>query len=355
MFNTNRLDGWYRYMRIDFVSHYGSEYYCPVSLLRVFGITQMDKFRQEQDEEAATKAAEGLAIDENDGEEEDEKVEDDLEPASTASVHPTATDAVSKEVAVAIPTTETASMPSSILETVIPIASVTLSSSESVSTVASLHPVTATPVLSPLTADISTALPTVNTTESDLPMPSSTPSSIAESSSTIPDATPVPIAPTVEVSQITMSNESSIASSTTIEESPKVANVSATAQESSATPASSTTVTTSTSSTAIPSSSSTTSRTAAEPTASPARIVPRNETRPVVPPTPQNGDSIYGTIMKRLSGLEHNHTLAMHYIEAQSTMIRTAFVNFEQRLNEYSGSVSFLTPLSRYRADSVAS
>ncbi|KAI5477636.1 Sad1/UNC domain protein [Pseudohyphozyma bogoriensis] len=52
------LPGFYRYMRIDFTSHYGSEYYCPVSLLRVYGLTQLDAWRR--DEERA-KAAEALA------------------------------------------------------------------------------------------------------------------------------------------------------------------------------------------------------------------------------------------------------------------------------------------------------
>ncbi|KAF8258379.1 UNC-like C-terminal-domain-containing protein [Lactarius quietus] len=29
----------YRYIRIDFHSHYSNEYYCPISLLRVYGLT----------------------------------------------------------------------------------------------------------------------------------------------------------------------------------------------------------------------------------------------------------------------------------------------------------------------------
>ena len=38
---------WARYLRIEFMTHYGNEYYCPVSLLRVHGKTMMDDYRNE--------------------------------------------------------------------------------------------------------------------------------------------------------------------------------------------------------------------------------------------------------------------------------------------------------------------
>jgi hypothetical protein len=38
---------WARYMRIEFLTHYGNEYYCPVSLVRVHGKTMMDDYRSE--------------------------------------------------------------------------------------------------------------------------------------------------------------------------------------------------------------------------------------------------------------------------------------------------------------------
>ena len=38
---------WARYMKIEILSHYGGEYYCPVSLLRVHGTTMMEEFRHE--------------------------------------------------------------------------------------------------------------------------------------------------------------------------------------------------------------------------------------------------------------------------------------------------------------------
>ena len=38
----------HRFVRLDFTSYYGSEYYCPVSQLRVYGMNQMDAFKWEQ-------------------------------------------------------------------------------------------------------------------------------------------------------------------------------------------------------------------------------------------------------------------------------------------------------------------
>ncbi|KAF8539269.1 UNC-like C-terminal-domain-containing protein [Trichophaea hybrida] len=38
---------WARYIKVEILSHYGNEYYCPVSLLRVHGTTMMEEFRHE--------------------------------------------------------------------------------------------------------------------------------------------------------------------------------------------------------------------------------------------------------------------------------------------------------------------
>lgn len=41
------LCGFYRYLRIEFHSYYGSEYYCPVSLVRVYGLTHLEEWKWE--------------------------------------------------------------------------------------------------------------------------------------------------------------------------------------------------------------------------------------------------------------------------------------------------------------------
>lgn len=54
---------WARYLRVEFLTHYGNEYYCPVSLLRVHGTTMMEEFNHEmkamrEEEELETESVE---------------------------------------------------------------------------------------------------------------------------------------------------------------------------------------------------------------------------------------------------------------------------------------------------------
>ncbi|KAJ6110084.1 hypothetical protein N7486_002319 [Penicillium sp. IBT 16267x] len=39
---------WARYLRIEFVTHYGHEFYCPVSLIRVHGTTMMEEYKHDE-------------------------------------------------------------------------------------------------------------------------------------------------------------------------------------------------------------------------------------------------------------------------------------------------------------------
>ncbi|KAG0340356.1 hypothetical protein BG004_006462 [Podila humilis] len=39
------------YIRFDFLNHYGNEYYCPVTILRVYGATALEQLKQEEEEE----------------------------------------------------------------------------------------------------------------------------------------------------------------------------------------------------------------------------------------------------------------------------------------------------------------
>ncbi|KAJ1935563.1 hypothetical protein FBU59_005346, partial [Linderina macrospora] len=42
---------WARYVKVEFRSHYGREFYCPVTVLKVYGATQMEQFRKEEEED----------------------------------------------------------------------------------------------------------------------------------------------------------------------------------------------------------------------------------------------------------------------------------------------------------------
>ncbi|KAL4400442.1 hypothetical protein ACI68E_003359 [Malassezia pachydermatis] len=63
---------YYRFMRIDFLEHYGTEYYCPVSLLRVYGRNE----REDADEDILN---EMNAMEDDEGDEEEECVVTDVE------------------------------------------------------------------------------------------------------------------------------------------------------------------------------------------------------------------------------------------------------------------------------------
>lgn len=39
---------WARYLKLEIISHYGNEFYCPISLVRVHGKTMMEEFKEEE-------------------------------------------------------------------------------------------------------------------------------------------------------------------------------------------------------------------------------------------------------------------------------------------------------------------
>ena len=77
---------WAKYLRIEFLSQYGNEYYCPVSLLRVHGTTMMEEFNHE------LKASRGE--DESDGDVEEETVQADPQVVVAEPVHSDAKEAI---------------------------------------------------------------------------------------------------------------------------------------------------------------------------------------------------------------------------------------------------------------------
>lgn len=57
---------WARYLRLEFVTHFGNEYYCPVSLLRVHGTTMMEEFNHDLKRSGVEEENDG-DIEENEG------------------------------------------------------------------------------------------------------------------------------------------------------------------------------------------------------------------------------------------------------------------------------------------------
>ncbi|KAF9134928.1 hypothetical protein BGW39_005415 [Mortierella sp. 14UC] len=76
------------YIRFDFVNHYGNEYYCPVTLLRVYGATALEQLKQEEEEEkrlaeeekrrAELEKAKQAVMESEDDDDEDESVEPEI-------------------------------------------------------------------------------------------------------------------------------------------------------------------------------------------------------------------------------------------------------------------------------------
>lgn len=51
---------WARYLRIEFLTHYGSEFYCPISLVRVHGTTMLEDYKQHEEAARAEEEEEGI-------------------------------------------------------------------------------------------------------------------------------------------------------------------------------------------------------------------------------------------------------------------------------------------------------
>ncbi|KAI0200702.1 UNC-like C-terminal-domain-containing protein [Astrocystis sublimbata] len=76
---------WARYLRVEILSHYGNEYYCPVSLLRVHGLRMLDSWKQVDPSELEGDEDSPLAVSEP-AKEAEETVEFVEEPPAETTV-----------------------------------------------------------------------------------------------------------------------------------------------------------------------------------------------------------------------------------------------------------------------------
>ncbi|KAM0752061.1 hypothetical protein T439DRAFT_299788 [Meredithblackwellia eburnea MCA 4105] len=394
--------GFYRFMRIDFQSHYGSEFYCPVSLLRVYGLTQLDAYRRDEEQRKLLEAAmESMQYDSEDEDEVDDQGGLELLPkdkfweesnqgkgnaSATAEGIAGGGEAIESQVVQSTEQSATSSLNS--VGVISPVSSaepnVSSTLAESSSPTSSPQPQISTSNLestSTQTSELPTETSTVAESKYDPDLPiSSDPSptisaqgaldvdSSTTSQSSIPPTSEMPVvSPTSQASEssassaLTSTTSQSIvasgSSSSSASPSAQGSSVSTPLSPSESAPvvhsASAAGTATSPSSSGSPHSSSpttsiasSTSRPIETVTVTPiptTRSSTRNETRlspPPPPPVQQNvqGESIYGTIMKRLSSLEHNQTLSLHYVEAQGLMLRDAFLRMEKRLGEVEAS-----------------
>ncbi|KAK5109493.1 hypothetical protein LTR62_006945 [Meristemomyces frigidus] len=334
---------WARYLRIEFLTHYGSEYYCPVSLLRVHGRTMMQEFRQEEE-----MARGELAEDEASFEpylNVPNAVEESIVSVTTADVkHQPQTDATHVE------TPQSTAGASSISQNDIAQEQNHTADTKS-RTPTSLEGSDRTLTPSSLTC----AVPTLSSRELETaPVHGASRSILADDSATLSSTASEPLLSSSQVASASAHHD------------PVQQNSAVDATEGSSLPikhppSSNTTLTTAPSIVAEPSSAPATPATTIQqltngtvtdttpPSLDTSTLTnsTRNPTStPSPPPQPQpaSQESFFKSISKRLHLLESNSTLSLQYIEAQSRNLREAFSKVEKR--QISTTTAFLTTLN---------
>lgn len=348
---------WARYLRIEFLTHYGNEYYCPVSLLRVHGTTMMDEFRHQ--EEIAR------------GEPQDDEVvvEPDVPAQTTIPPEPdTSTSDIGKEntqsaTSVEKEASETTLVSQHSNEGTRPDQAVHNSASaedldfDKCTTDANgfhlieqsilTHPTCATTSHSsaPNSAAANPDPTTKRTTESSTDSPT-----FASLTQSTPHAHESSAAPQVTTS----SSESSIQASPSTATHAGISSGNAAPAEGKATGSS-------------PGSNSLPSSSTESATSTPPANRPRDDAGPAgsaknvaanadstrtatasstsaQPAQPSTQESFFKSVHKRLQQLESNSTLSLQYIEEQSRILRDAFSKVEKR--QVSATTNFLSNLN---------
>lgn len=278
-------------IRIDFHSHYGNEYYCPVSLLRVYGLTHLEQYKREEWETEYEKrrGEADLVIAQAQVPLAAEVVQDTAEDTNEAPIA-TAADASETPVGSSENSPETADM------------------SASSTTAASIQPSEL-----PLTE---TSLPTsANIVHAEKPLKEE--SKATTVSDSVPSEKILPASQTTVPEASPTSSGIQGTSDDSIKASPSPENQASSSQESSYTnqPYS------------LP------SRSSVIPT-----IVPHESK--AVPALASSGESIFRTIMTRLTALETNSTLILRYVEEQTRGLRDALRRLEEDVGRLEGLVS---------------
>lgn len=300
---------WARYLRIEFLTHFGNEFYCPVSLLRVHGTTMMEEFNHELKGSRAEEDPEG----DIEGAEKDDGKATDVVTAE--NMKPEWTSGTSK-------TSDVVSLTSTLSEASLPVPTAQFNGSP-----ASQPPIAAESGHSPVAPQFRTGmelifLPNGSYTAICKPeeSPKSRTSSTFSSRSTQPIATEYDDQHTAAVPNIvngtiitqrTDSSTSVSSSSSAIENS----TVSKTKPSIDSRGMHTSAIDPSQMSLRSPSSS--------------VKMFSSTTQPPSSHPTTQ--ESFFKSVHKRLQLLESNSTLSLQYIEEQSRILRDAFAKVEKR------------------------
>ncbi|KAI1122902.1 UNC-like C-terminal-domain-containing protein [Nemania abortiva] len=312
---------WARYLRVEILSHYGNEYYCPVSLLRVHGLRMLDSWKQVDPSELEGEDESPPSI--------SEPVEEPIEvvdeqPVETVVVEPMRTHSYS------VVTEQSSWAPywdGSYFDHAFPLICApddganlnTSISNDGAHQKRPTEPQSTTSVderavsAMPNTSSVATAARQTTDPSTDVTKPGSSVSTAAER----------PVGAGISVPSPSPSgsrdNTSIAASSTSMSQT---TNENAAAQNSPKTKSSAST------SIKPPSSRSSTKASSGSPT------TVRNKTSTTagsLPPTPTVQDSFFKALTKRLQILESNSTLSLQYIESQSRFLQEALAKLERR------------------------
>lgn len=329
-----------RYVRIDFLSHYGHEYYCPLTVLRVHGKTEMEDYEDYVQALKREEAGENDAVDAEGDLPEEEEVVSDLEPKYT---EPPILDIFDKPASILIDEQIEVLPSESAIEPPIPIEEaeyVSLPDMPSAYANLTASSVSSLSVLSSETESIdkvaTTSLPEASSILSD---------GLLELSQTIAESSSATNEPASMLQNTTLQAESSAmvpevyisadnSTSSTIADSASVAKTVIPSAISSEASNSSTSIASTSSSFPSPASSASaaTSSSSTSFVVSSPPPIPSN-VAPPPPTTSTQQESIYKTIMKRLTVLEQNATLSLQYIEEQSKMLKEVFTRMEDNQN----------------------
>ncbi|KAL9584520.1 MAG: hypothetical protein Q9212_002064, partial [Teloschistes hypoglaucus] len=312
---------WARYLRIEFLTHYGHEYYCPVSLLRVHGTTMMEEFNRELKISKGEDDAEG-------------EVEEEV-PQEAHSIQDIVTaEAVQQETKTSVHQSSSVTMPASNPSISQPATGVTDShekeSKQEEATGSKLSDFT--PFHNASSAQLA-ALFVKEASQSCRPDEVPTPEFLSSSASTPPSAETAMECSSALSSSVTSTNNpvpSSARSPTGDGQSSATA--SSQPQSLDSTHAKSNDDT-------VPS-----SRPAQHAYSQPVPKAHSTSTHPSAP-NPTTQESFFKSVHKRLQLLESNSTLSLQYIEEQSRILRDAFAKVEKR--QLAKTTTFLETLNR--------
>ena len=293
---------WARYLRVEFLTHFGNEYYCPVSLLRVHGTTMMEEFnhdvkgsRSDDDSDSEVGEVEGDSV--------------DLVPADVVTAD--ALKEKARETSEAADATATGSPSASTARSADKPSSTSLNMSDAVVSSSPNHVSSQGSASYNLSMAMQMALsPAVSNGDRSVCKPEDRPHN---ASSSLPTS--------VHVGQTERIPEASSALAAT--QTPSSINVNVTRS-----PESPTTVAPIVSDKGALQNNSDPTRSSNQTSASNGRA--QSSTQPANP-NPTMQESFFKSVHKRLQLLESNSTLSLQYIEEQSRILRDAFSKVEKR------------------------